>query len=135
MVFIASFAIHKDNDYRIKDVTVTCHHAAPSGSDIDKNARTVFEKVSSRGYTYVRDINMGFVAAQAVKTACIATGFSRHNDPIGSRLTCGAVERSVGGHLSRQRRSCRKGAAGLQVPDLPFWRCHAEPQADPTRVV
>lgn len=75
-VFVATFAIHNDNDYAVKDVVVTCHHAAPSGTFIDKNTRTVFEKIPARGYTYVRDFNMGFVVAQASRTACVPTAFS-----------------------------------------------------------
>lgn len=77
VVMIASFAIYNDNAYPVKDVTVTCRHGTPSGTIIDQSTRTIYEKITAGGYTFINDFNMGFVSPQATTSGCQATGFSR----------------------------------------------------------
>lgn len=76
-VLEATFSISNRNRYPVKDLTVTCHHAANSGSVIDSNTRTIYELIPANGSTYVNDFNMGFVNTQSVRTLCEVTGFRR----------------------------------------------------------
>jgi hypothetical protein len=73
----ATFSINNLNQYPVKDLTVTCKHVANSGTVIDSNTRTIYEMIPSRGSTYIRDFNMGFINNQMTGSACAVTGFSR----------------------------------------------------------
>ena len=74
-VMVASFVISNNNPAPIKDVQVTCVHAADSGTVIDRNTRTIFERIESGSYFYVRDLNMGFIHSQAVQSRCYVSDF------------------------------------------------------------
>jgi hypothetical protein len=74
-VMVASFVISNHNPAPIKDVQVTCVHAADSGTMIDRNVRTIFERIESGSYFYVRDLNMGFIHTQAVRSTCYVSDF------------------------------------------------------------
>jgi len=74
-VMIATFVIYNDNPGPIKDVVVTCVHAANSGTVIDSNRRTVYELIDPKSYFSVRDMNMGFINSQAERSNCKATNF------------------------------------------------------------
>lgn len=56
--------------YPAKDITVTCTHYAPSGTEIDSNTRTIYEVVPAKGVKKVNDFNMGFIHSQASSTRC-----------------------------------------------------------------
>ena len=72
---VASFVISNNNPAPIKDVQVTCVHAADSGTVIDRNTRTIFERIESGSYFYVHDLNMGFIHSQAVRSRCYVSDF------------------------------------------------------------
>lgn len=76
-VLEATFSINNLNQYAVKDLTVTCKHVANSGTYIDSNTRTIYEMIPSRGSTYIRDFNMGFINSQMSGSVCAVTGFSR----------------------------------------------------------
>jgi hypothetical protein len=73
----ASFTIQNTNTFPIKDVEVTCRHFANSGTQIDSNTRTVYERVSAGGSFSVRNFNMGFIHSQVKRTECSVTDFGR----------------------------------------------------------
>jgi hypothetical protein len=74
-VMIATFVIYNDNPGPIKDVVVTCVHAANSGTVIDSNKRTLYERIDPKSYFSVRDMNMGFINSKAARSSCKATDF------------------------------------------------------------
>ena len=76
-VLEVTMRITNRNRYAIKDVTVRCEHAARSGSVIDYNSRTVYEKIGPSENTIVQNFNMGFINTQATKSACEVTDFTR----------------------------------------------------------
>lgn len=62
---IATFKIHNGESFAVKDIEVTCYHAAKSGTIIDKNVRTVYEVIQPGETKEIRDFNMGFIDPQA----------------------------------------------------------------------
>jgi hypothetical protein len=73
----ATFVIHNRNKFPVKDVQVTCTHAANSGTKIDSNTRTVYERISSDGSKAIIGFNMGFIHTAATASKCAVTGFAR----------------------------------------------------------
>lgn len=76
-VMKATFVIYNDNIFPVKDITVTCTHAANSGTKIDSNTRTIYERVDARGYFSVVQMNMGFIHSAVTSSECRVTSFSR----------------------------------------------------------
>src|SRR6266849_1410843 len=60
-VMIANFNIKNDNPFSVKDLKVRCMHRAPSGTEIDRNTRTIYEIVPAHGIKRIRDFSMGFI--------------------------------------------------------------------------
>lgn len=69
-VMLATFTIHNRSSLNVKDVTIRCEHSAPSGTVIDSNTRTIYQTVLAGKKRTVRDINMGFIHSQAVRSSC-----------------------------------------------------------------
>lgn len=76
-VMKATFVIYNDNLFPVKDVTVTCKHAADSGTIIDSNTRTIYERVDARSYYSVIGMNMGFIHSAVNSSSCRVVNFSR----------------------------------------------------------
>lgn len=76
-VMIATFSIINDNEFDVKNVTITCGHTSNSGTLIDANSKILYEIVSANGYHFERDFNFGFIDSQANRTRCIVTDFQR----------------------------------------------------------
>jgi hypothetical protein len=76
-VMKATFVIYNRNKFAVKDVSVTCTHAANSGTKIDSNTRTVYERINADGYQSVVQMNMGFIHSAASSSKCEVTDFSR----------------------------------------------------------
>lgn len=76
-VMVATFTVYNDNPFPIKDVEVTCVHSTNSGTVIDRNTRTIYERLDARGYVAVPEMNMGFIHSAANSTRCAPTDFSR----------------------------------------------------------
>jgi hypothetical protein len=75
-VMVASFTIHNDNTVPVKDVKITCASSGLSGSDIDQNTKTVFDRVGERSFLQVTKMNMGFIRSEAVDTKCKVVDFT-----------------------------------------------------------
>jgi hypothetical protein len=76
-VLVATFVVYNDNRFPVKDVEVTCAHAANSGTVVDSNVRTVYEKISPRDFHSVVRLNMGFMRSVSSSTSCRITDFTR----------------------------------------------------------
>lgn len=72
-VMEADFKFTNASKWIVKDLEVTCVHTAPSGSEIDRNTRTIYETIPAGGTKRVRKFNMGFIHSQAQSSACSVT--------------------------------------------------------------
>lgn len=69
-IMLANFTIKNATKYSVKDITVTCTHSAASGTEIDSNTRTIYERVKPKDQKRIRDFNMGFIHNQAQSRRC-----------------------------------------------------------------
>ncbi|MCY1338409.1 hypothetical protein D9M68_223530 [compost metagenome] len=69
-VMEATFTIKNDLPWSIKDVEVTCELAGPSGTKIDSNSRTIYERLGPRSAKVIRNFNMGFIHNQSASSNC-----------------------------------------------------------------
>jgi hypothetical protein len=76
-VMMADFTITNNSNVDVKDIEITCTHRANSGTVIDSNKRTIYERVSAGRYRIVRNFNMGFIHGQAQKSSCEITDYKR----------------------------------------------------------
>lgn len=67
---ISRLTVRNDAPFPIKDFELRCVHQGNSGTDMDRNTRTVFEIVPANGKKTVRDINMGFISSQVKTSRC-----------------------------------------------------------------
>jgi len=49
LTLLGRFTVRNPTNYRIKDLEITCIHYAPSGTEIDRNVRTIYEAVAPGG--------------------------------------------------------------------------------------
>lgn len=75
-VMKASFTLHNGNTFPVKDLTVTCLHAANSGTKVDSNTRTIYERIGADRYFSVTDMNMGFIHSAVSSSTCRVTNFA-----------------------------------------------------------
>ncbi len=73
---VASFTIKNQSATDVKDIQITCHHYAPSGTEIDSNVQTIYEIIPSGHVLTVRNFNMGLIHAQAVRSAAEVTDYT-----------------------------------------------------------
>jgi hypothetical protein len=76
-VMLATFTVYNDNAFPIKDVEITCVHTTSSGTTIDRNTRTIYERIEGKGYVAAPEMNMGFIHSAAKSSRCAPTHFSR----------------------------------------------------------
>ena len=69
-VMLVDFTFTNRSPYEAKDITVTCTHYAPSGTQIDSNTRTIYEVIPAGGVKRIKAFNMGFIHSQASSTVC-----------------------------------------------------------------
>jgi len=50
--------------------------SAESGTDIDKNVRTIYVQVPAHRTKVIRDFNMGLINNQVARTGCYITDFA-----------------------------------------------------------
>ncbi len=72
-VMIANFTVRNPSKYRIKDLEITCIHFAPSGTEIDRNVRTIYEEVVPNGTRRFNKFNMGLIVGQVKSSSCNVT--------------------------------------------------------------
>lgn len=54
----------------VKDITIECQHSSNSGTRIDSNIRTIYERYPAGVPTPITDFNMGFMHDQATRSTC-----------------------------------------------------------------
>ena len=59
----------------IKDVELTCHAYAPSGTELGQNVKTIYEIVKSK--RRFREFNLGFINSQTQRIGCGISDFKR----------------------------------------------------------
>lgn len=70
-VLLCDFTVSNNNsDFFIKDIEITCKAFGKSGTEIDSNKRTIYDKVESHSKKRFPRFNMGFVHPQAVSSSC-----------------------------------------------------------------
>jgi hypothetical protein len=74
-IMMISFTLVNTNSFEIKDVEITCEGFGNSGTQIDRNVRTVYETVKAKGSKRMRKFNMGFIQSQVTKSSCAITDF------------------------------------------------------------
>jgi len=72
----ANFTVKNDSNYDIKDLEISCHHYAASGTQIDSNTRTIYDIVKAHSTKKFMKFNMGFIHSQATKSSCSITDLS-----------------------------------------------------------
>ena len=72
-VQLVHFTVRNLAPFPIKDFTLTCNHQGPSGTDMDKNVRVVYEMVPAKGTKRVKEVNMGIIAGQVASSRCEIT--------------------------------------------------------------
>lgn len=69
-IMIATFTIKNNANFDIKDAEITCIHSTPSGTQIDRNTRTIYEVFRAGRTRTIREFNMGFIHTQATRSGC-----------------------------------------------------------------
>lgn len=72
-VQLVHFTVKNNAPFPIRDFELTCTHQGPSGTDMDKNVRTVYELVPANGSKRVGEVNMGLIHSQAASSRCEIT--------------------------------------------------------------
>ncbi len=76
-VMMLDFTIRNDNNYAVKDFTIKCEHSSPSGTRIDQNTRTVYERLSAHESRSWQRFSMGFIHNQVFKSNCKVVDYRR----------------------------------------------------------
>ncbi len=69
-VMEADFTVTNPTSYGVRDIEVTCVHFAPSGTRIDSNTRTIYERFKAGSTRRIRNFSMGFIHSQAKSSRC-----------------------------------------------------------------
>lgn len=72
-VMIADFKIKNGLPWAVKDITVTCHHSGESGTQLDSNTRTIYQRIEASKTKWIKNFNMGFINHQAARSGCYIT--------------------------------------------------------------
>ena len=67
---IGSFTMTNNNDFDVKDLTVTCERFADSGTNVDSSTRTIHEVVKAHSSKTINDFNTGLIQSQSAETSC-----------------------------------------------------------------
>jgi hypothetical protein len=76
-VMMLNFTIRNDRDDAVKDVTIKCVHTARSGTKIDSNTRTIYERVPAHSSLSRNQFNMGFFHDQTFESSCKVTDYAK----------------------------------------------------------
>lgn len=74
IMIIDRLTVRNNAPFPIKDFVLKCVHQGPSGTDMDRNSRVVYEIVPPESTTTVREINMGFIHSQVTTSNCEIAG-------------------------------------------------------------
>lgn len=77
VMVISKISIENKNKEAVKDFELECTHTGPSGTVIDRNKLTVFQILPAGKTSSFKDLNMGFIRAQAAKSFCKVASVKR----------------------------------------------------------
>ena len=69
-VMEANFTVKNNSNYNIKDLKIKCIHTAASGTKIDSNTRTIYQRVDAKKSKKFTRFNMGFINSQVKSSSC-----------------------------------------------------------------
>jgi hypothetical protein len=69
-VMEANFVIRNKLPWPVKDLEIRCEHSAPSGTMLDSNTRTIYERFEANQTRRINKFNMGFIHSQATRSGC-----------------------------------------------------------------
>ncbi len=69
-VMKADFTISNNSNHNIKDIEITCTNYAKSGTQLDRNKRTIYDVINSLNSKKFEKFNMGFIHSQVDSTIC-----------------------------------------------------------------
>jgi hypothetical protein len=69
-VMLVDFTIRNHGSRAVKDFEITCRYFAPSGTEIDRNTRTIYEQVPAKGRKHIPGFNMGLIHSQVESSSC-----------------------------------------------------------------
>ena len=72
-VMVADLTVTNKSTVNVKDLEITCDYFGPSGTQIDRNTRILYEVVKAGKARSFPDFNMGFVHTQAARYSCSIT--------------------------------------------------------------
>lgn len=72
-VQLVTLTVKNNASFPIRDFELKCVHQGPSGTDIDLNVRTVYERIPAHGSKYIPEVNMGFIHPQVATSRCEIT--------------------------------------------------------------
>lgn len=72
-VLLVSLTVKNKAAFPIRDFELKCVHQGPSGSDMDMNVRTVYERIPAHGSKHIPEVSMGFIHSQATSSRCEIT--------------------------------------------------------------
>jgi hypothetical protein len=72
IIMKVNLTIRNEGSVSVKDLTVVCADAAPSGTIIDSNKRTIYEVVPAHRSRSFRGFDMGFIHSQAERSRPMA---------------------------------------------------------------
>lgn len=78
-VMIVDFKVNNENEFPIKDFTITCNHAAPSGTKLGSNTQKIYEVVKAKSTKRINNFNMGLIDSQVGGSRCEVTALVMGN--------------------------------------------------------
>lgn len=69
-IMLITTTIKNTGNRPVKDLTIECTHYSNSGTRIDSNKKTIFERIDAGKSLRVKEFSMGFIHTQASKTNC-----------------------------------------------------------------
>lgn len=73
-IMMVNFSIKNSLPWPVKDIDVRCDSNAPSGTAIDLNRRTIYERIEAKKAKRLTEFNMGFIHSQAKRSGCTVVG-------------------------------------------------------------
>lgn len=73
-VMMLDITLRNDSSVELRDFVINCEHSGPSGTVIDRNSRTLYEKLAAGEKRKFRNVNMGFIRSQVDKSSCQVDG-------------------------------------------------------------
>lgn len=70
IVMLGTFKVTNNNDFDVKDVTILCAMAGPSGTTLSAPSVTVYRTVKAKSSATFRDVNVGLIDDQVTRGAC-----------------------------------------------------------------